>query len=79
MVGEEDQIRIIAMNKGSNVQAIWDLLYDAMPNDGVKVVHDGYKAQGEDFAYLPNLGYLANCFTNLETSMRVLVHMIYLI
>merc|ERR1712217_511760 len=68
-VGEEDQIRIMAMNKGSDVQAIWDLFYD-----GVKAVHEGLKAQGEDFAYLPNLGYLACCSTNLGTGMRASVH-----
>ena len=26
-VGEEDQMRIMAMNKGSDVQAVWDLFY----------------------------------------------------
>ena len=38
-VGEEDQMRIMAMKKGADVQAIWDLFYA-----GVEAVHKGLKA-----------------------------------
>merc|ERR1719419_982722 len=40
-VGEEDQLRIMAMAKGSDVQAVWDLFYS-----GVEAVHKGVKALG---------------------------------
>merc|ERR1711885_6081 len=43
-VGEEDQLRIMAMAKGSDVQAVWDLFYS-----GVEEVHKGVKKQGDDF------------------------------
>merc|ERR1711933_641151 len=40
-VGEEDQYRIMAMNKGSDVQAVWDLFYA-----GVEAVHKAVKDMG---------------------------------
>ena len=39
-VGEEDQVRIMAMNNGSDVQAVWNLFYK-----GLEAVHKGVKAQ----------------------------------
>jgi len=68
-VGEEDQMRIMAMNKGSDCNAIWDLFYS-----GLQAVHEGVKAQGHDFAFLESHGYLATCPTNLGTGMRASVH-----
>merc|ERR1712187_772726 len=41
-VGEEDQLRIMAMNKGSDVQAVWDLFYT-----GVQSVHEAITAMKE--------------------------------
>jgi hypothetical protein len=38
--GEEDQMRIMAMNKGSDVHAIWDLFYT-----GLQAVHEGVRAR----------------------------------
>jgi len=68
-VGEEDQMRIMAMNKGSDVQAIWDLFYA-----GVQAVHEGLKKDGYDFAFKESHGYLSSCPTNLGTGMRASVH-----
>jgi len=68
-VGEEDQMRIMAMDKGSDVQAIWDLFYA-----GVQAVHEGLRTKGHDFAYRESHGYLSSCPTNLGTGMRASVH-----
>ena len=43
-VGEEDQMRIMAMNEGSDVRAVWDLFYT-----GLEAVHKGVQAQGSNF------------------------------
>jgi len=68
-VGEEDQLRIMAMAKGSDVQAVWDLFYS-----GVEAVHKGVKACGDDFVFDKNRGYLSSCPTNIGTGMRASVH-----
>jgi len=68
-VGEEDQLRIMAMNKGSDVQAVWDLFYK-----GVEEVHKGVLKNGKDFVFDENLGYLSSCPTNVGTGMRASVH-----
>merc|ERR1719211_1010455 len=68
-VGEEDQLRIMAMNKGSNVQAVWDLFYS-----GVEAVHKAVKAAGDDFVFSKTHGYLSSCPTNIGTGMRASVH-----
>jgi len=68
-VGEEDQLRIMAMNKGSDVQAVWDLFYF-----GLEAVHKGVLAAGKDFVFDANLGYLSACPTNIGTGMRASVH-----
>merc|ERR1712027_288783 len=68
-VGEEDQLRIMAMNKGSDVQAVWDLFYS-----GVEAVHKAVKKMGDDFVFDPARGYLSSCPTNIGTGMRASVH-----
>jgi len=68
-VGEEDQLRIMAMAKGSDVQAVWDLFYS-----GVEAVHKGVKALDDDFVFDQARGYLSSCPTNIGTGMRASVH-----
>merc|ERR1719419_1774650 len=68
-VGEEDQLRIMAMAKGSDVQAVWDLFYS-----GVEAVHKGVKKLGDDFVFDEARGYLSSCPTNIGTGMRASVH-----
>jgi len=68
-VGEEDQLRIMAMNKGSDVQAVWNLFYS-----GVEAVHKAVKELGDDFVFDPARGYLSSCPTNIGTGMRASVH-----
>jgi len=68
-VGEEDQLRIMAMNKGSNVQAVWDLFYT-----GVQSVHEAIKEMKDEFVFSKTHGYLSSCPTNIGTGMRASVH-----
>lgn len=68
-VGEEDQLRIMAMNKGSDVQAVWNLFYS-----GVEAAHKAVQAIGDDFVFDANRGYLSSCPTNIGTGMRASVH-----
>lgn len=68
-VGEEDQLRIMAMAKGSDVQAVWDLFYS-----GVEAVHKAVKDLGDDFVFDKKRGYLSSCPTNIGTGMRASVH-----
>merc|ERR1719510_107508 len=68
-VGEEDQLRIMAMNKGSDVQAVWNLFYA-----GVEAVHKAVKEMGDEFVFDKSRGYLSSCPTNIGTGMRASVH-----
>ncbi len=64
-VNEEDQLRIIALQQGGDISAIFRLLAD-----GVKSLSEHL-----NFAFSDDIGYLASCPTNLGTSMRASVHM----
>merc|ERR1711997_1073244 len=58
-VNEEDQTRIISMQKGG----------------GIKAVGDCVKAEsGKDFQLSKKFGYIHSCPTNLGTGMRASVH-----
>merc|ERR1712033_85470 len=69
-VNEEDQLRIISMQKGGDVRAVFDRLAR-----GIKAVGDSVMAEsGKGFMLDPRLGYLHSCPTNLGTGMRASVH-----
>jgi len=69
-VNEEDQLRIISMQKGGDVRAVFDRLAK-----GIKAVGDSVKAEsGKDFALDEKYGYIHSCPTNLGTGMRASVH-----
>lgn len=69
-VNEEDQLRIISMQKGGDVKAVFKRLVD-----GIKAVGDSVKGEsGKEFMLDPQLGYLHSCPTNLGTGMRASVH-----
>jgi len=69
-VNEEDQLRIISMQKGGDVKAVFDRLAR-----GIKAVGDSVKAEsGKDFMLDPKYGYIHSCPTNLGTGMRASVH-----
>merc|ERR1711962_1930737 len=69
-VNEEDQLRIISMQKGGDVRAVFDRLAK-----GIQAVGDSVKAEsGKDFAPDEKYGYIHSCPTNLGTGMRASVH-----
>jgi len=69
-VNEEDQLRIISMQKGGDVKGVFERL-----SRGIKAVQDSVKAEsGKDFMLDPKYGYLHSCPTNLGTGMRASVH-----
>lgn len=63
-VNEEDQLRIISMQKGGNVLEVFTRLLTAIKSIEEKVA----------FAYSKRLGYISSCPTNLGTAMRASVH-----
>merc|ERR1711983_140763 len=69
-VNEEDQTRIISMEKGGNVKGVFARLAR-----GIKAVGDCVKAEsGKDYALSEQYGYIHSCPTNLGTGMRASVH-----
>lgn len=69
-VNEEDQLRIISMQKGGDVKAVFERLAR-----GIKAVQDSVKAEsGKDFQLSDKFGYIHSCPTNLGTGMRASVH-----
>jgi arginine kinase len=63
-VNEEDQLRIISMQQGGDIQAVFNRLLN-----GVKEIETFVP-----FSYDSRLGYLTSCPTNLGTAMRASVH-----
>ena len=69
-VNEEDQLRIISMQKGGDVKGVFERLAK-----GIKAVGESVKAEsGKDFQISPKFGYIHSCPTNLGTGMRASVH-----
>merc|ERR1711970_368687 len=69
-VNEEDQLRIISMEKGGDVKGVFGRLAR-----GIKAVGDSVKAEcGKDFALSEQYGFIHSCPTNLGTGMRASVH-----
>merc|ERR1712037_85662 len=69
-VNEEDQLRIISMNKGGDVKGVFSKLAR-----GIQAVGDSVMAEsGRKFMLDERLGYLHSCPTNLGTGMRASVH-----
>merc|ERR1712202_58094 len=69
-VNEEDQLRIISMQKGGDVKGVFDRLAR-----GIKAVGDSVKAEsGKEFMLDAKYGYVHSCPTNLGTGMRASVH-----
>jgi creatine kinase/arginine kinase len=63
-VNEEDQLRIISMQKGADILAVFTRLSiaAALIEKEAKFAHD------------PHLGYITSCPTNLGTALRASVH-----
>merc|ERR1711997_498654 len=69
-VNEEDQTRIISMQKGGDVKGVFERLAR-----GIKTVQDSVKAEsGKVFQLSEKFGYIHSCPTNLGTGMRASVH-----
>merc|ERR1719384_2982161 len=69
-VNEEDQPRIISMQSGGDVRAVFDRLAR-----GIKAVGDSVRAEsGREFMLDAKYGYIHSCPTNLGTGMRASVH-----
>merc|ERR1712058_137107 len=68
-VNEEDQMRIISMQKGGDIKEVFSRLARC-----IKAVGDSVKAEcGKDFALSEQYGYIHSCPTNLGTGMRASV------
>merc|ERR1712160_140454 len=63
-VNEEDQLRIISMQKGADIKAVFTRL--SMAAAGIEKV--------AKFAHDDHLGYITSCPTNLGTALRASVH-----
>lgn len=63
-INEEDQLRIISMQKGGDIQEVFRRLTAAISKIEKNV----------PFSYSPHLGYITSCPTNLGTAMRASVH-----
>jgi arginine kinase len=63
-VNEEDQLRIISMQPGADIHAVFDRL-----SRGAAEIEKVVK-----FAHDEHLGYITSCPTNLGTAMRASVH-----
>jgi len=69
-VNEEDQTRIISMQKGGDVRAVFERLAR-----GIDAVGKSVKAaSGKEFMLDEKYGYIHSCPTNLGTGMRASVH-----
>jgi len=65
-VGEEDQLRIMAMKKGSVLNEVFDRLHQCL---------EVLEAGGIKFAVSPVYGAVTSCPTNLGTGMRASLHL----
>ncbi len=63
-INEEDQLRIISMQKGGDIKEVFTRLVTAIQQIEKTI----------DFSYSEHLGYITSCPTNLGTAMRASVH-----
>ncbi len=63
-INEEDQLRIISMQKGGDIKEVFTRLVKAIKEIEKRVA----------FSYSEHLGYITSCPTNLGTAMRASVH-----
>ncbi|CAL4149292.1 unnamed protein product, partial [Meganyctiphanes norvegica] len=69
LVNEEDQLRIISIQKGGDVRVVFERLVR-----GIKAVGDSVKAEsGKEFSLDSQYGYIHSCPTSLGTGMRISV------
>ncbi|XP_057295961.1 creatine kinase, flagellar-like [Hydractinia symbiolongicarpus] len=68
-VNEEDHMRLISMEKGGNMKAVFERFCD-----GLNKVEKLMKQDGHEFMWNEHLGYILTCPSNLGTGMRAGVH-----
>jgi creatine kinase len=64
-VNEEDQMRIVSMEKGDNVKRIIERFAKA-----TSTIQECLKAEGYDFMHSDHLGWILTCPSNLGTGLR---------
>lgn len=68
-VNEEDHARIVSMQKGGNIDAVWRRFCNAC-ND----IEKEMKADGFEYMFSDHLGYILTCPSNFGTGIRAGVH-----
>jgi len=68
-VNEEDHLRLISMEKGGNMKAVFERFCK-----GVQEVEGKLKADGHEYMWNEHLGYVLTCPSNLGTGLRGGVH-----
>ena len=64
-VNEEDQMRIVSMEKGDNIRAIFNRFANA-----TKAVQESLEKDGYGIMHNDHLGYILTCPSNLGTGLR---------
>lgn len=68
-LNEEDQLRIISMQKGADAKEVFSRL-----SRGISSLEHRINTRGYEFMYNDHLGYIHSCPTNCGTGMRASVH-----
>lgn len=68
-LNEEDQVRIISMQKGGDVTATFERF-----GRGLKEIEGLMKKKGHEWSWSERLGFLCTCPSNIGTGMRASVH-----
>lgn len=69
-INEEDQLRIISMQKGGDINEVFKRL-----SEGIGLIESSIKKNsGKVFSLDERYGYITSCSTNLGTGMRASVH-----
>jgi creatine kinase len=69
-INEEDQVRIIAMQHGGDVKAVFERF-----SRGITQIEALMKKHGHEWAWSERLGYICTCPSNLGTGLRASVHL----
>jgi len=68
-VNEEDHARIVSMQKGGDIDAVWRRFCNACNE-----IQKHMKADGYEYMYSDHLGYILTCPSNFGTGIRAGVH-----
>lgn len=68
-VNEEDHTRVISMEKGGNMKAVFQRFCE-----GLRKVEEVMKSKGHSYMWNEHLGYILTCPSNLGTGLRAGVH-----